>query len=255
MPIQNALFIGHGSPMNAVANNPYTQSLKRYAASIQKPDAIVVVSAHWQTEGTYITAASHPAQIYDFYGFPEELYRVAYTPAGKPELAKRMADELGIALDPVRGIDHAGWAVVKHLYPHADVPLLEISLDVGKTLSEHFKLGDMLRRYRQENILLIGSGNIIHNLRLSTFDENTPPFAWAVEMDQWFKEQIEMLDYDKLMDYQSYLPAHKKGIPTNEHYLPLLYTLGMVGPADHLHVLHESMQNGSISMRSYIVSD
>jgi 4,5-DOPA dioxygenase extradiol len=245
------LFIGHGSPMNAIASNEYTRSLISYSENIKPPSAIVVISAHWQTRGTYITGAKHPPQIYDFYGFPPELYKIKYAPSGYPEIAHQIAaDKIGITVDDNRGIDHAAWAVIIHMYPKQDIPVLELSLDVNKSLPEHFNLAKELIKYRQQNILFIGSGNIVHNLREISFDEDTKPFKWAEESDQWFKERIETYNIDELLNYTQYLPNHFRALPTNEHYLPLLYTLGMKLPEEKIITLHESIQNGSISMRS-----
>ena len=162
----NPVFIGHGSPMNAILDNSYSRFLSSYAQKIEKPKVIVVISAHWQTKGTYITGNQSPEQIYDFYGFPEELYRVKYAPHGAKAVAEMIAQEVdGITIDADRGIDHAGWAVVKHMYPDADVPLLELSLDVLKSNQQHFSLGSRLGALANSGILFIGSGNMVHNLR------------------------------------------------------------------------------------------
>ena len=178
----NPVFIGHGSPMNAITKNSYTKFLQGLAGTMKLPRAIVVISAHWQTHGTWITGNANPNQIYDFYGFPDDLYRVKYAPPGSQETAALIEDaDIGIQVDGERGIDHAGWAVVKHLYPEQNIPLLELSLDVDKTEREHFDLGKKLSRFSDEGILLIGSGNLIHNLRMVDFDDGAKPFPWALE--------------------------------------------------------------------------
>jgi len=249
------LFIGHGSPMNAILNNTFTQSLNSYPKTIDIPSAIIVFSAHWLTEGTYITGAKHPAQIFDFYGFPDKLYRIKYTPAGLPHLARQIqSDNIGINVDEKRGVDHAAWAILKHIYPNEDIPVLEISLDVRKTPGEHFALAKELIKYRKENILFIGSGNIVHNLQVVDFDQNAKPYEWAVEMDNWLKNCIAAYDIEKLVNYTKYLKDYSLGMPTDEHYLPLLYTLGMKTAEDEIKTIHESVQNGSISMRSLEIS-
>jgi 4,5-DOPA dioxygenase extradiol len=250
--IAPVLFIGHGSPLNAINDNEYTRSLKDYTKSIIIPKAIVVISAHWQTYGTFITGSGAPDQIYDFYGFPEVLYNIKYKPSGLPEIAELFVnDKIGIEIDDKRGIDHAGWAVVKHIFPDGEIPLLEISLDMNKTPSEHFEFSKKLAKYRKQNILFIGSGNIIHNLYEIDFDENSTPYSWASEIDNWFKEKIQNYDTDKIINYKNYIKNHKLAIPTNEHYLPLLYTLGMKFPEENINTIHESIQNASISMRSF----
>jgi 4,5-DOPA dioxygenase extradiol len=250
-----ALFIGHGSPMNAISNNEYTKSLAKYAKSIKPPSAIIVVSAHWETHGSFITGSTHPEQIYDFFGFPDELYEVQYSPPGLPELAHQIESAgIEIKVDHKRGIDHAGWAVVKHMYPNQNIPLLEISLDVNKSFNEHFNLAKELIKYRRDNILFIGSGNIVHNLREITFEDNVAPFEWANEMDHWFKEQIDNDDIENILNYPKILPNHRRGMPTTEHFLPFLYTLGMKHPGENIRTIHESIQNGSISMRGIEIS-
>jgi len=252
---QQAIFIGHGSPMNAVSNNEYTQFLSNYPKNINPPSAIVVISAHWETEGTYITGAENPEQIYDFYGFPENLYKVKYSPKGMPDLAYQIESEgLGIKVDKARGIDHAGWAVVKHLFPNEDIPLLELSLDINKSKIEHFNFAAELAKYRKENILFVGSGNIVHNLGLASFEENAAPFNWALEMDGWFKKQIEDYNIESLLKYKKILPNYRKAFTTKEHYLPLFYILGMKSSDENVKTIHESIQNGSISMRSIEIS-
>jgi len=245
------LFIGHGSPQNAILDNAYTRFLSAYAASIPVPRAVIVISAHWQTKGTFITGSAHPAQIYDFFGFPDELYAVKYAPAGAGDIAAAIAEDTpGLQVDGARGIDHAGWAVVKHMYPAQNVPLLQISLDVHKTEEEHYLLGTKLAKYRDEGLLLIGSGNVVHNLRDISFEDDMEPFHWAVQADAWMKERTERLMIDDLIAYKRTMPNYQRSIPTNEHYLPLLYVMGMRRNGESCRTLHEEIQNGSISMRS-----
>jgi len=250
----NPVFIGHGSPMNAISSNPYTAFLRDLAGTFGLPRAIVVISAHWQTHGTWITGNANPSQIYDFYGFPDELYRVRYAPKGSSETAKLLRDaDIGIRIDDERGIDHAGWAVVKHLYPEQNIPLLELSLDVDKTEREHFDLGKRLAQFCDMGLLVIGSGNLIHNLRMVDFDDDAKPFQWALETDAWQKDKIAAGNVSDLIDYRNTMPHWQKAVPTDEHYLPLLYILGMKTERDTVRSIHEEIQNGSISMRSVTV--
>lgn len=243
------VFIGHGSPMNAVDKNEYTRFLENYARSLTKPRAIVVISAHWETSGTYITAGEHPEQIYDFYGFPRRLFEVDYQPSGLPELAEQICNNIdGIQPDYNRGIDHAGWAVVKHMYPDKSVPLLEVSLDRNKTPREHYETGKKLISAIDEDVLVIGSGNMVHNLRDITFHEEDGNFPWAVEADEWLKGKLINNDIDALVDYKDHFPDYRRAIPTEEHYLPLLYILGMKEKG--INIIYEEIQNGSISMTS-----
>jgi 4,5-DOPA dioxygenase extradiol len=247
-----ALFVGHGSPMNAISTNGYTKSLGEYSAGIKAPAAIVVISAHWQTDGSFITGSAKPEQIYDFYGFPQELYDVEYSPRGLPEIAEKINSKINdIMVDNHRGIDHAGWAVLKHLYPEANIPLLELSLDVNKSFEEHYELGKRLSVFRNNNVMFIGSGNIVHNLRRIEFDVNSAPYGWAVKMDEFFRKAIKDDDIKTLIEMKNRLPDYATGIPTDEHYIPLLYIAGMKNDDDKLNFIHESILNGSISMRSF----
>jgi len=244
------LFIGHGSPMNAVQNNDYSNFLNNFAKSINKPEAIAVISAHWQTKGTFITGSSRPEQIYDFYGFPLELYEIKYRPKGNREAAEEIKNIIPeIEIDYNRGIDHAGWAVVKHMYPDQDVPLLEISLDVNKNESGHFDLGRKLAAL-SKSILFIGSGNLVHNLSDISFNEKDGVFPWAKDADAWIDDRIKSENIDELINYRRYMPDCRRAIPTNEHYLPFLYILGMKTANKGIETIYQEIQNGSISMRS-----
>jgi 4,5-DOPA dioxygenase extradiol len=241
--------------MNAVARNAYTRFLGAYAAAVGKPRAIVVISAHWLARGSFVTGAGRPEQIHDFYGFPPELYRIRYAPPGLPELAADIAAALpGIAVDPTRGIDHAGWAVAMHMYPEQDVPLLQISLDVNASERGHADLGRALGRFRDEDVLLVGSGNIVHNLRDVSWDEAAGPFPWAVEADAWIAERAEAGNLDELCDYRACMPGWRRAIPTDDHYLPLLYVLGMRRDDETARSVFAELQNGSISMRCFEVA-
>lgn len=247
------LFLAHGSPMNSVADNAFTRFLSAYGQALARPTAVVVISAHWQTHGTFITGSARPEQIYDFYGFPRELYAVPYAPPGAPDVAQKIASQVpGIRVDLRRGIDHAGWAVVKHLFAQADVPLLELSLDMDKSEQEHFALGKLLSNF-DNDILFIGSGNVVHNLGDISPDENAVPFPWAQEADRWFKETLETRRHAELIAYKQHLFHWRRALPTSEHFLPLLYILGMQGEQQTIRNLYEEIQNGSISMRSFAV--
>ena len=207
MPAQKmpVLFIGHGSPMNIIYKNEYTKSLQRLGPSLPKPDAILVVSAHWLTKGTFVCAADTPEQIYDFYGFPDELYAVKYHPPGARAVAESIVHKLkfdNIQPDAKWGIDHASWAVLTHLFPKADIPIFEMSLDVLKNEKEHYALGKKLSFLRRKNILIIGSGNIVHNLRQVNFDENAEPYPWAIEFDNYIKDALLQKDHDRLLRYK-----------------------------------------------------
>jgi 4,5-DOPA dioxygenase extradiol len=252
---QSALFIGHGSPMNILADNSWTRALAGYASNLETaPRAVVVVSAHWQTRGSFITGADRPPQIYDFYGFPDDLYAYKYAPPGMAELAAEIASAVpGMTVDPKRGVDHAGWAVARHMYPKANVPLLEISLDAQKSPQEHFDFARTLAPFREKNILFIGSGNLVHNLGDFAFEENAVPFGWALKSDAWMKEQLLSLSTGNLIHYDRTLPDYRRSIPTNEHFLPVLYALALGSPGEKPVFIDESIQNGRIAMRSFVL--
>jgi 4,5-DOPA dioxygenase extradiol len=250
-----ALFIGHGSPMNILAKNLFTHDMIRLRDQLPEPEAILVISAHWLTRGTHITASTHPEQIYDFHGFPHDLYKFKFQPPGSPEIADFIAETIGnnvISLDRKRGIDHAAWSVLKHIFPEQKIPVLELSLDVEKEPMYHFELGKKLAELRNRNILVIGSGNIIHNLREVDFLDTAAPLGWASEFDSIIKNALVKKEFDTLINYYNLGPSAKRAIPFNDHYLPMLYTLGMVEDAETIWFIHESIQNGSISMRSFI---
>ena len=248
------LFIGHGSPKNIIYNNDYTKSLKELGNSLPKPDAVLVVSAHWLTEGTYVCTADMPEQIYDFYGFPDELYGIKYHPPGARTVSESITQELksdNIKADNNWGIDHASWAVLTHMYPRADIPVFEMSLNIKKNEREHYNLGKKLSYLRRKNILIIGSGNIVHNLRQVDFDENAEPFPWAIEFDEYIKDALLRKEHDRLLRYRELSPVSRLAVPTNDHYLPFLYSAALQEEDEQIEFVHESIQNGSMSMRCF----
>lgn len=252
MPV---LFIGHGSPMNAVANNPYTQTLNRLALRIPKPKAILVISAHWMTNGTWVTQMPQPKTIHDFSGFPKELFDIQYPAPGSPEIAKFIQETIlttKIYGDQDQwGLDHGTWSVLRHIYPKAEIPVLQLSLDMNRSNEEHIQLGQELIKLRDHGILIVGSGNLVHNLRKISWEPNAKPFDWAIEMDEWLKLKLLSGDYSAVLNDFHKTEAGKLSIPTLEHYLPLHYVLGAADAKDKLVFEFEEIQNGSISMRSF----
>jgi len=251
-----ALFIGHGSPMNILLDNAYTQHLQKLGKELPRPKAIMVISAHWLTDRTYVSSALMPETIYDFYGFPDELYQQTYPCKGSPELATEIATTLkhyDIKVYENYGLDHASWAVLKHMYPEADIPVIEMSLDIRKSFQYHYNLGKELGFLRDQEILIIGSGNLVHNLRRVDFSDNAVPFDWAKEADEIFKKYLLENCFSKLIYPDTLGPSVKLAIPTAEHYIPMLYILGLLGEKDKLTFTHESIQNGSMSMRCFKV--
>lgn len=246
------LFLGHGSPMNAVADNDYTRALAALGARLPRPRAILCVSAHWLTRGSLVTAMAKPRTIHDFGGFPEELYRVSYPAPGDPALAKRVRELLGTGagLDESWGLDHGSWSVLRHLYPRADVPVVQLGLDAGATARGHFELGEKLRPLRSEGVLILGSGNVVHNLRRVLFDDDAPAEAWAGEFEAWTKARLAARDFPALLGDLSAAPSARLAVPMRDHFDPLLYVLGASDADDALSVEYEGIQNGSISMLS-----
>jgi len=253
-----SLFIGHGSPMNVLASSPWSASLRELAAGLPLPSAILVVSAHWLSPGIRVTAAASPVQMYDFVGFPESLYRVNYRAPGNPALAHEIADMLANAgfpcrEDAARGIDHAAWAVLWHMYPACDVPVLELSLDYRLAFRKWFDVGKALGPLREKGVLLIGSGNIVHNLYEFDSETDAQPYPWTVACTALVKAKIQVRDWESLAGYATPTEASRKAVPTPEHYIPLLTTAGTMEEGENIRVFHESFQNASVAMTSYIV--
>jgi 4,5-DOPA dioxygenase extradiol len=249
------LFIGHGNPMNALAKNPFTQKLNELGKKIPTPRAILCISAHWMTEGTWITHMSKPKTIHDFYGFPKELSEVQYPAPGSPEISELIASRISspkINLDDeMWGLDHGTWSVLKHMYPKAEIPIMQLSLHMEKPSDYHFQLGEKLKTLRDEGVLIVGSGNIVHNLSLLSWLENSPPHDWAVEFDEWVKDKIQKRDFTTLIKDAKKTENGKRSIPTPEHWYPLLYVLGASDEKDTLQFQYEKIDNASISMRTF----
>ena len=251
---QPVLFLGHGSPMNAIEENEFTRALAALGARLPRPKAVLCVSAHWLTPGTFVTGMTAPRTIHDFVGFPQALYEASYPAPGSPELAALVRETVGggaVRIDDSEwGLDHGAWSVLRHLYPKADVPVVQLGIDERAPARRHFELGEKLRPLREQGVLILGSGNIVHNLRRISPDENAAPAAWAVEFDAWVKRRLETRDFEPLLGDLSAAPSGRLAVPTPDHYDPLLYVLGASDARDELRFEHESIQNGSISMRS-----
>lgn len=259
---QPVLFIGHGSPMNAIETNPYTSALQVMGAGLlenNRPKAVLVVSAHWLTRGTFVQVAEKPEIIYDFGGFPDELYQVKYPVSGSPEMANEAA-ELITGIQPTAdwGLDHGAWAVLKHLFPKADIPSFQLSIDWGRPMQHHFELAEMLGKLRDRGVLIIGSGNIVHNLSasipmLGRGDKSA--FDWALEFDAWVEDALQSGDYRKLIRYENAGKSGLLSVPSPDHYIPMLYSLGIAGKGESANTFYESVEYGGISMRSFILQN
>lgn len=251
MPV---LFIGHGNPMNAIRDTPFTRALANLGKTLPRPKAILCISAHWMTRrGTWVTHARDPRIIYDFSGFPRELFAVQYPVQGDPDVAERISkgssDPAIQPDDGEWGIDHGAWSVLKHMYPAADVPVLQLSLDMTQGPEFHFALGARLKDLRREGILIVGSGNVVHNLRQVNFADDARPLDWAVDFDAWLKQRLEQRDYGAVLHNATESLAGRLSIPTPDHWYPLLYALGASDAADLLRFEYEGIENASISMR------
>jgi 4,5-DOPA dioxygenase extradiol len=249
MPV---LFVGHGTPMNAIEDSPFSRAWAAVAQALSRPKVILVISAHWETDGVQVTAMPKPRTIHDFYGFPPELFAVRYPAPGAPELVRRVRDVLGaenVGSDQAWGLDHGTWSVLVRMFPKPEIPVVQLSLDRKRTPAEHYALAGKLAALRAEGVLIIGSGNIVHNLRLLEWGDRG--FDWAEAFDLKLKGLIEARDHAALVAYPKLGSDALRAIPTNEHYLPLLYALALRGPAEPLQFFAEKVTLGSISMRSF----
>lgn len=252
-----ALFIGHGSPMNAIDNNDWTRSMSAIGRQLPRPELILCISAHWLTDGTFVTSAEKPRMIYDMSGFPPALYQVSYPAPGSPFWAKRLCEQYGFikpdgsAAETRWGFDHGCWSVLKFLFPAADIPVLQLSIDFSRPGLWHLELGRHLGALREAGVMLIGSGNIVHNLRAVSYNEGEPPFEWAVEFDHWFKQTLEAGALERLATDYNASAAGRQSVPTPDHYFPALYIAGAARPGERVSWLYETLQHGSLSMRAF----
>ncbi|WP_028007157.1 4,5-DOPA dioxygenase extradiol [Solimonas flava] len=251
-----ALFIGHGSPMNAIEDNAFRRRWQALGRELPKPRAILCISAHWETRGIYLGATAMPETIHDFYGFPKALFDVRYPAPGSPSLAQRVADLLQaqhtVHLDPGRGLDHGAWSVLLALCPRADVPVVQLSLDMRQPAAFHYGLGRALAPLRDEGVLVLGSGNAVHNLYV--FDFHQPqPYGWALECDARWRRSLEAGDHAALIDYAlNFGDNARLAVPTAEHYFPLLYPLALQQPGEALRLFNTAVLS-SLSMSSFVI--
>jgi 4,5-DOPA dioxygenase extradiol len=248
-----AVFFGHGNPMNALLRNPYTERWTAIGARLPRPKAILCVSAHWYIEDAALTVSTAPRTIHDFGGFPQELYQVQYPAPGDPDLAVRVQKLLAplpVRLDERWGLDHGTWAVLRHVYPHADVPVVQLSIDETQPPSFHYEIGKRLAPLREEGILIIGSGNLVHNLHAYAWGRHTvEPYQWAVAFEKRVRELLLAAETNPLIDYENKLGEEAMlAIPTPDHYLPLLYVIGTRTSSEPVAFPVEGVDGGSISM-------
>lgn len=252
-----AIFFGHGNPMNAVLKNSYTEAWRVIGQQTPRPKAILSISAHWFVRGTDVTISTAPRTIHDFGGFPRELYQVQYPAPGDPELAHRvqhMLAPLPVTLDNSWGLDHGTWSVLRHVYPQADIPIVQLSIDETQPASFHFEIGRKLAPLRGEGILIVGSGNLVHNLHAYAWGRHIPdPYDWAVRFESEAKQMMLAGEYKPLIHYESLGPEALLSIPTPDHFLPLLYVIATRQQGDSITFPVEGVDGGSISMLSVTV--
>lgn len=253
MELMPTIFIGHGSPMNIIEDNPFVRGWRQIAAELPKPEAILSVSAHWYTEGTRVMDNEWPATIHDFYGFPEQLYRITYPAPGAPKLAKSARDLLGNAagVDSSWGLDHGTWCVLLAMYPNADIPVFQVSVNRRASAAEHFAFGEKLKDLRSQGVMILGSGDVVHNLGMLQFSRNDG-YDWAYEFDNNIAECIRNRDMEGVVGYKAFGRAAELSVPTPDHFFPLLYVLGAAEQADELRVYNQACVLGSLSMTSYV---
>lgn len=253
MPV---LFVGHGSPMNGIENNDFSRAWEQTGKDLPLPKAVLVISAHWLTRGTQITAMDHPKTIHDFGGFPRALFEVQYPAPGDPRLAAETRDLIQsaqVSLDHEWGLDHGTWTVVRRMYPDASIPVLQLSIDYAKPAEWHYNLGKELAKLRKKGVLIIGSGNMIHNLGMVAWDKLETPgygYDWAIEMHELFRKKIMAGDHQALINYQSLSPSAKLAIPTPDHYYPLMYILGLQEKGEEPEFFNDQLVAGSLNMTS-----
>ena len=251
------LFVGHGSPMNGIEENDFSQYWERLGRDMEPPAAILCISAHWFTRGTLVTAMEKPRTIHDFYGFPQPLFDVQYPAPGHPALAKditTLVDHTRVQPDHEWGLDHGTWSVVRRMFPLANIPVLQLSIDYTLGPAHHYALAKDLSALREKGVLIIGSGNVVHNLGVINWKLPDAGYDWAIEMNEKFKSMIEKQEHHSLINYQSLGTAAKLSIPTPEHYLPLIYVLGLQEKNESATFFNDRLVMGSVSMTSVSIA-
>ena len=252
--IMPVLFIGHGSPMNAIESNTFTQAWADAASKVHKPEAILCISAHWYTDGSRVNDEAKPRLVYDMYGFPDPLYKVSYPAPGAPGPARRTKElvGLGTVIDNGWGIDHGTWSVLCHMFPEADIPVYQLSVDASKGAQAQYEIGRKLSALRESGVLILGSGNVVHNLARVNWDMMEGGYAWAEEFDGYIKQRILAGRFEDVINYQSAGESARTAFYTPDHFYPLLYVLGAARDGDEVSVFNDSCVMGSLSMTCYL---
>ena len=248
---KNVVFIGHGSPMNAIENNEFSESWKFLSRKIKKPKIILAISAHWYTDGQFVRTAESNEQIYDMYGFPRELYKIKYEPKNDVDFAKRIISELDVKEDNSWGIDHGIWSILCKTYPSADIPVVMLSVDKNKSPREQYEFGKELKKLLNDDIVVVASGNIVHNLQLIDYNKQDG-FNWANKFDNFIKENIINKNIEAIVNFNNNIFDYRHSVPTPEHFYPLLIALGCAQEYKQVEIFNEGCSLGSISMTSYI---
>jgi 4,5-DOPA dioxygenase extradiol len=255
MPV---LFIGHGHPMNALFDNHFTRMLHQLGRNMERPQAIMVVSAHWLTRGSFVSVNPKPQTIHDFGPFDDRLFEMRYDAPGHPSLAREAIEygrSFGLLEDQDMGLDHGAWTVLHHLYPAADIPVFQLSIDYGRSADHHFELAASLRKLRDRGVLILASGNIVHNLRILNWEDiDAPAMDWSHAFDEIVKSRLDTGDFRPLVDYHQFGTLAKLAIPTPDHYFPMIYAIGLANPSDQVRHIFEGFQYGSVSMRCFMIS-
>ena len=250
--VMPAVFIGHGNPMNALVQNSYTEGWSSIGKSVPQPRAILSISAHYYIPFCMVTSNRNPPTIHDFTGFPKELYQVKYTAPGNPKLAQRVKDLLNpaiVSLDENWGLDHGTWSVLMHMFPNADIPVVQLSIDETQPPAFHYELGIRLKPLREEGVLILGSGNIVHNLASYRWnDKDSAPYGWATDFETYVKRMLKKGDHESLINYQGFGSDAQLAVPIPDHYLPFLYILGLRRKADEISYPVNGIEGGSVSM-------
>lgn len=255
-PLMPVLFLGHGSPMNAIEDNAFSREWRKLGQTLPKPNAIVCVSAHWETPGTFVTAMPKPKTIHDFGGFPKELFAVEYPAPGSLAIAEETKKAITMAtvgLDHEWGLDHGCWSVIMHMYPKADIPIIQLSLDYRKDPAYHYELGQQLQALRKKGVMIIGSGNMVHNLGIMDWRNANGGYEWAVKANDMFKNLISNSDHKSLINYSKLGKEIQLSIPSPEHYLPLLYILALKNEKEKVTYFNDQEVYGSLSMTSLLI--
>lgn len=250
MPV---LFLGHGSPMNVVEQKEFTRGWQRAAEDFPRPKAILCISAHWYTHGLWVSSVAQPETLYDFYGFPPELYTLTYPAPGAPDLAHEVASlftKETLSIDSTRGLDHGAWSVLRSMYPKADIPVCQLSVNANFTSAESYAAGEALRGLRAQGVLILGSGNVVHNLARVNFNAKNG-YPWAEEFDAYVYEHIVTNHFDAALHYQTSAPGAALAVPYPDHYTPLLYVLGAANPTDSVQAFNRACVLGALSMTCY----